>query len=76
MSSMTIPAHFSLEMDVSSSDSVQKALNEILSKYKKPPSIVINSAGITKDNFLLKLSEQDFDDVVSVNLKVKEDALD
>lgn len=76
MSSMTIPAHFSLEMDVSSSDSVQRTLNEILSKYKKPPSIIINSAGITKDNFLLKLSEQDFDDVVSVNLKVKEDALD
>ncbi|KAG4073637.1 hypothetical protein HA402_000861 [Bradysia odoriphaga] len=62
-------SHMSLEMDVSSSDSVQAALNEMISKYKKPPSIVVNSAGITKDNFLLKMSEQDFDDVISVNLK-------
>lgn len=67
---MKISAHTSFEMDVSSSDSIQTALNEVIAKYKKPPSIVVNSAGITKDNFLLKLSEQDFDDVVSVNLKV------
>lgn len=61
----------SLEMDVSSSDSIKTALNEMIAKYKKPPSVVVNSAGITKDNFLLKMSEQDFDDVISVNLKVK-----
>lgn len=68
-------AHMSLEMDVSSPVSVQAALNDMMSKYKKPPSIVVNSAGITKDNFLLKMSEQDFDDVVSVNLKVRVDSL-
>lgn len=61
----------SLEMDVSSSESITSALNEMIAKYKKPPSIVVNSAGITKDNFLLKMSEQDFDDVINVNLKVK-----
>lgn len=56
-------------MDVSSSDSIKTSLNEIIARYNKPPSIVVNSAGITKDNFLLKMSEQDFDDVVNVNLK-------
>lgn len=61
----------SLELDVSSSDSIKTALNEMIAKYNRPPSIVVNSAGITKDNFLLKMSEQDFDDVVNVNLKVK-----
>lgn len=61
----------SLELDVSSSDSIKTALNEMIDKYNRPPSIVVNSAGITKDNFLLKMSEQDFDDVVNVNLKVK-----
>lgn len=60
----------SLEMDVSSSESIKTALSEMIAKYKKPPSVVVNSAGITKDNFLLKMSEQDFDDVISVNLKV------
>jgi len=60
----------SLEMDVSSSKSITAALDEIIAKYKKPPSIVVNSAGISKDNYLLKMSEQDFDDVINVNLKV------
>lgn len=46
-------------------------LNSIVNDYNKPPSIVVNCAGITKDNFLLKMSEQDFDDVINVNLKVK-----
>ncbi len=31
--------------------------------------VVINNAGITKDNLLMRLSEQDFDDVINVNLK-------
>lgn len=68
--SINISAHMSLEMDVSSSESIKTALNEMIEKYKKPPSIVVNSAGITKDNFLLKMSEEDFDAVISVNLKV------
>jgi len=47
-------SHTSLEMDVSSSVNIATGLNEIIAKYQKPPSIVVNSAGITKDNFLLK----------------------
>ncbi len=31
--------------------------------------IVINNAGITKDNLLMRMSEEDFDKVVEVNLK-------
>src|ERR1700712_2818528 len=31
--------------------------------------IVVNNAGITKDNLLLRMTEQDFDDVINVNLK-------
>lgn len=61
----------SLEMDVSSSESITTALDAIIAKYKKPPSIIVNSAGITKDNYLLKMSQQDFDDVINVNLKVE-----
>lgn len=62
--------HMSAEMDVSSQESISKGLADILSKYQKPPSIIVNSAGITRDNFLLKMSESDFDAVVNVNLKV------
>lgn len=31
--------------------------------------VLINNAGITKDNLLMRISEQDFDDVIEVNLK-------
>lgn len=31
--------------------------------------VVVNNAGITKDNLLLRMSEDDFDDVINVNLK-------
>lgn len=57
------------EMDVSSSESVTKVLHATLAKYKNPPTIVVNSAGITRDNFMLKMPEADFDAVINVNLK-------
>jgi 3-oxoacyl-[acyl-carrier protein] reductase len=31
--------------------------------------ILVNNAGITKDNLLLRMSEQDWDDVININLK-------
>lgn len=62
--------HLSLEVDVGCKANVLNALKEVVKVFNKPPSIVVNSAGITRDNFLLKLSEQDFDDVINVNLKV------
>merc|ERR1712001_497708 len=37
--------------------------------YKRPPDIVVNSAGITKDGFLLRMKEEDFEQVIDVNLK-------
>ena len=31
--------------------------------------VLVNNAGITKDNLLLRMSEEDFDSVINVNLK-------
>ncbi|XP_046968827.1 estradiol 17-beta-dehydrogenase 8-like [Vanessa cardui] len=61
--------HTAMELDVSDPKSVQNLLQSILSEYKTPPRIVVNSAGITRDNWLLKLSEEDYDSVLNVNLK-------
>lgn len=58
-----------LQMDVSSSVSVIQGLDECITEYKRPPSIVVNSAGIIRDSYLLKMSEPDFDIVIDVNLK-------
>lgn len=48
---------------------MNEAFESVLKRYSKPPTIIVNSAGITRDNFLLKLSESDFDQVIDVNLK-------
>ena len=42
---------------------------QILDKYARAPDIIVNSAGITKDGFLLRMKEEDFDKVIDVNLK-------
>ncbi|XP_028133792.2 estradiol 17-beta-dehydrogenase 8 [Diabrotica virgifera virgifera] len=61
--------HLGVELDVSSSDSVGNALKKTLEKYSKPPTVIVNCAGITRDNFLLKMSEKDFEEVLDINLK-------
>lgn len=59
-----------VQMDVGSSESVNKALSAAIDQFKRPPTVIVNSAGITRDGFLLKMSEEDFDSVINVNLKV------
>lgn len=63
--------HFPMEIDVGDDNSIKQALQTTLQHFKKPPSVIVNSAGITKDNFLVKLSINDFDEVIKINLKVK-----
>ncbi len=50
------------------SDDVQDVVSKILDK-NKVIDILVNNAGITRDNLFLKMSESDWDAVISVNLK-------
>ncbi|XP_053988207.1 estradiol 17-beta-dehydrogenase 8 isoform X1 [Hylaeus volcanicus] len=61
--------HLALQLEVSNLSSVKEAFKSAINKYSKPPTIVVNSAGITRDQFILKLSEDEFDRVLDVNLK-------
>lgn len=56
-------------IDVSSDGSIRSAISSILDQFKLPPTIVVNAAGITRDNLFLSMSEQEFDDVIRVNLR-------
>lgn len=47
---------------------VQAMVGEIMNKYGKI-DILVNNAGITRDNLLMRMSEEDFDQVIRVNLK-------
>ena len=38
--------------------SVRDAMKQILEKYKSPPDAVVNSAGITMDGYLVRLTDE------------------
>ena len=63
--------HLNYSLDVARGEEVQKVLECIISEYRRPPCILVNSAGIISDDLLLKMEEKKFDKVIEVNLKVK-----
>lgn len=57
----------SLVADVTDSTSLDSAIAETEAKLG-PIEVVVANAGITKDTLLLRMSDQDFEEVVNVNL--------
>ena len=57
-----------IKTDTSNRDSVASLVNQTLEVYGKI-DILVNNAGITKDAMLHKMTEQQFDDVLNINLK-------
>ena len=58
----------SYKSDASSYNESIDLVNKISSDFDSI-DVLINNAGITKDNLLMRISEKDFDDVINVNLK-------
>ena len=54
--------------DVSDFATVAELVKKVVDEWGRL-DILINNAGITRDNLLLKMSEDDFDKVISTNLK-------
>lgn len=54
-------------LNVTSLDSVASVLEAIQAEYGAP-SILVNNAGITKDNLLMRMSEDEWFDVINTNL--------
>jgi 3-oxoacyl-[acyl-carrier protein] reductase len=54
--------------DVSSSADVGRLVEETIAAYGKI-DILVNNAGITRDQLLLRMSDEDWDKVLSVNLR-------
>jgi 3-oxoacyl-[acyl-carrier protein] reductase len=49
-------------------DQAQELVEKVLADFSTI-NVLINNAGITKDNLLMRISEEDFDKVIEVNLK-------
>lgn len=56
------------QSDAASFTEAQILVDEVLNDFGSV-DILINNAGITKDNLLMRISEEDFDKVIEVNLK-------
>ena len=58
----------SFQSDASSFDDAHELIESILLDFKTI-DVLVNNAGITKDNLLMRMQESDFDIVINVNLK-------
>ncbi|MEK6772429.1 MAG: 3-oxoacyl-[acyl-carrier-protein] reductase [Bdellovibrionota bacterium] len=60
--------HFFLQMNVSDEASIEKTMTEIVSRLGEVDGLV-NNAGITKDQLLVRMRTEDFDQVINTNLR-------
>ena len=54
-------------LNISDDESVQAAIKDMQSQ-EGSPTILVNNAGITRDNLLMRMKQEEWDDVISTNL--------
>lgn len=57
-----------IQCNVADNEASEAMIKEIIARYKKV-DILVNNAGITRDNLIMRMSEQEYDDVMNTNLK-------
>lgn len=57
-----------LKADVTNGNEIEEVVRKAVEEFGKI-DVLINNAGITKDNLLMRMSEEEFDKVIEVNLK-------
>jgi 3-oxoacyl-[acyl-carrier protein] reductase len=67
LSEMRVDA-FAVEADVRDGEAVKRMVDEVVAKWERL-DILINNAGITRDNLLLRMTEKAWDDVIDINLR-------
>lgn len=55
-------------LNVTDAESVEAVIRSITEKYSAP-LILVNNAGITKDNLMMRMKDDEWDDVIDTNLK-------
>lgn len=56
-----------LALDVTDQDSIDNVIKFIADKYSAP-SILVNNAGITRDNLLIRMKDDEWNDIINTNL--------
>lgn len=56
-----------LKLDVADSDSITAVIRTINDEFGIP-TVLVNNAGITRDNLLMRMKDDEWDDIISTNL--------
>ena len=59
---------FGVGADVSQADQVEAAVGKVAAELG-PPAVLVNNAGVIRDNLLFKMTENDWDTVLGVHLR-------
>ena len=59
---------FAIQANVAEADEVKAMIKEVVSQFGSL-DVLVNNAGITRDNLLMRMKEQEWDDVIDTNLK-------
>ncbi|MGZ8222944.1 MAG: SDR family NAD(P)-dependent oxidoreductase, partial [Methylobacter sp.] len=56
-----------LKLDVANSESINEVIKTINDEFGGP-AVLVNNAGITRDNLLMRMKDEEWDDIVNTNL--------
>ncbi|EOB6901112.1 3-oxoacyl-[acyl-carrier-protein] reductase [Staphylococcus aureus] len=59
---------FAIQANVADADEVKAMIKEVVSQFGSL-DVLVNNAGITRDNLIMRMKEQEWDDVIDTNLK-------
>ncbi|HGZ8072215.1 3-oxoacyl-[acyl-carrier-protein] reductase [Staphylococcus aureus] len=59
---------FAIQANVADAGEVKAMIKEVVSQFGSL-DVLVNNAGITRDNLLMRMKEQEWDDVIDTNLK-------
>lgn len=61
--------HLLLHLDITDEESVKAAVETAIAKWDGKIDGLVNNAGITRDQLILRMKKEDFDDVYTTNLR-------
>jgi 3-oxoacyl-[acyl-carrier protein] reductase len=59
---------FAIQADVSKAEAVEHMVKEVLDRFGRI-DILVNNAGVTRDNLIMRMKEEEWDEVININLK-------
>ena len=57
-----------IQADVTNKEAIEEVVKKAIEEFGQI-DVLVNNAGITKDNLLMRMSEEEFDKVIEINLK-------